>query len=196
MRENREKPIVGFLYRRLKIHEKKRHLKTVGREIIVDLERTREIYRNDKEWFDLVRSYIKNETLDIGSKYGMVTEGKDAVALDIVRKFLQVNLHMNKVLADACNLPFVSEYFATVVATEILEHLEHPEIVVKEIRRVLKKDGRAIISVPDRYNVFSEVEHIQYFTEKRFQKIFKDFEVEMCRILPSGHIFGVFKVIK
>jgi len=70
MRENREKPILGFFYRHLKIHEKKRHLKTAGRETIVDLEGTREIYRKDREWFELIRVYIKDETLDVGSKYG------------------------------------------------------------------------------------------------------------------------------
>lgn len=196
MRENREKPILGFLYRRLKIYEKKRHLKTAGREIIVDLEGTREIYRKDREWFELIRAYIKDETLDVGSKYGMVTEGSNAIALDTVREFLRVNLHSNKVLGDACNLPFMNETFTTVVATEILEHLPHPHEAVREIKRVLKNNGRAIVSVPDRYNFFSEVEHIQYFNKRKFLHLFEDFEINVCKVLSTGHIFGVFRVIK
>jgi len=196
MRENREKPILGFLYRRLKIYEKKRHLKTAGRKIIVDLEGTREIYRKDSEWFELVRAYIKDETLDVGSKYGIVTEGSNVIALDIVREYLRVNLLSNKVLGDACNLPFGNETFTTVVATEILEHLPHPHEAVREIRRVLKNNGRAIISVPDRYNVFSEVEHIQYFNKRKILHLFKDFEINVYKVLSTGHIFGVFRVIK
>ena len=186
MRENREKPILGFLYKRLKIYEKKRHLKTAGREIIVDLEGTREIYRKDREWFELIRAYIKDETLDVGSKYGIVTEGGNVVALDIVREFLRVNLHSNKVLGDACNLPFMNETFTTVVATEILEHLPHPHEVVREIRRVLKNNGRAIVSVPDRYNFFSQVEHIQYFNKRNFLHLFEDFEINVCKVLSTG----------
>ena len=196
MRENREKPIIGFFYRHLKIHEKKRHLKTAGREIIVDLEGTKEIYRKDREWLELVRAYIQGKTLDVGSKYGLVTKDNDVVALDIIKEYLRINVHANKILADARNLPFTDESFATVVATEILEHLEHPDKAVKEIKRVLKNNGRAIISVPNRYSVFSEVEHIQYFTERRICHLFKDCDVVVCSAISTGHIFSVIRVIK
>lgn len=106
----------------------------------------------------------------------LVTEGSNAIALDTVREFLRVNLHSNKVLGDACNLPFMNETFTTVVATEISEHLPHPHEAVREIRRVLKNNGRAIISVPDRYNFFSQVEHIQYFTKRKILYLFKDLD--------------------
>jgi ubiquinone/menaquinone biosynthesis C-methylase UbiE len=118
------------------------------------------------------------------------------VALDIAKEYLNANVHTVKILADASNLPLVNESFTTVVATEILEHLEHPDRAIKEIKRVLKKDGQAIISVPDRYASFSQVEHIQFFSQRKIIHLFKDFTVNACEILSTGQIFCVFKVIK
>ena len=106
MRENRDKPLLNFLYRHLKLYEKKRILKAHKPEIVVNIKATEEIYHKDVEWLQLVNGYMRGRTLDVGSKFGMVTKGKDVVALDIVRGHLQLNVHSDKVLVDACNLPF------------------------------------------------------------------------------------------
>lgn len=196
MRENREKPIINFFYRNLKIREKKRLLRMQPPAVVVDVKGTQELYRRHAEWLQCINNYIIGKTLDVGSKYGLVTKEKDVVALDIVKDYLRLNVHKNKVLADACNLPFVDESFETVVATEILEHLEHPKKTVAEIRRVLKDGGRAVMSVPHRYYSFSQPTHLHYFTERKVCRLFKGFNVVVCKIIPTGHIFGVFKVIK
>jgi SAM-dependent methyltransferase len=167
LRENREKPIINFIYRHLKIREKKKFLRMHPPTVVVDVKGTQELYRRDAEWLQLINNYILGKTLDVGSKYGLVTKEKDVVALDIAKDFLRLNVHKDKVLADACNLPFVDKSFETIVATEILEHLEYPRKAVEEIRRVLKNEGRAVMSVPNRYNVFSEPTHLHYFTERK-----------------------------
>ena len=51
--------------------------------------------------------------------------------------------------ADAHFLPFRNEAFDTVVCYEVIEHVDSPRKVLKEIARVLKKGGRAIISTPN-----------------------------------------------
>jgi len=196
LRENREKPIINFCYRHLKIREKKRLLRLHPPAVVVDVKGTQELYRRDAEWLQLINEYILGKTLDVGSKYGLVTKGKDVVAVDIVKDYLRLNAHKDRVLADACNLPFINDSFETVVTTEILEHLEHPKKAVEETRRVLKNEGCAVMSVPNRYNVFSEPTHIHYFTERKVCRLFKDFNVIVCKAIPTGHIFGVFKVIK
>lgn len=196
LRENREKPIISFLYRHLKIHEKKRQLRNNPPKEFVDIEGTEEIYSREVERIRLIREFISGKTLDIGSKLGFVTKGNDVVAFDIVKDFLRYNVHNDKVLGDANNLPFIDKVFTTVVASEILEHLESPEKAVKEIMRVLKNNGRAIDSVPDRYNSFSQTTHIQYFTERKVCRLFRDFGVEVCRAISTGHIFGVFRAIE
>lgn len=47
---------------------------------------------------------------------------------------------------DMCIVP--TSFFGTCVSTELLEHVEQPQKVVTEIRRVLKPDGLAIFTVP------------------------------------------------
>ncbi|MCL5267203.1 MAG: class I SAM-dependent methyltransferase [Bacteroidetes bacterium] len=51
-------------------------------------------------------------------------------------------------LADAHHLPFKDESLDLVIASEILEHLNTPETASREIWRVLKPGGRAIVSTP------------------------------------------------
>jgi methionine biosynthesis protein MetW len=46
-------------------------------------------------------------------------------------------------------LPYPDASFDAVICLEVLEHLVNPETVAREIRRVLKPGGRALISVPN-----------------------------------------------
>ena len=46
-------------------------------------------------------------------------------------------------------LPYPDASFDVVICLEVLEHLVDPETVAREIRRVLKPGGRALISVPN-----------------------------------------------
>ncbi|MFZ1082579.1 MAG: methyltransferase domain-containing protein [Candidatus Kryptoniota bacterium] len=52
------------------------------------------------------------------------------------------------ILADAHCLPFKTGSLDFVIASEILEHLNHPEDAAAEIHRVLKRGGKSIISTP------------------------------------------------
>ena len=54
------------------------------------------------------------------------------------------------VLGDIEAMPFADESFATVVCTEVLEHVPYPEVALSEIRRVLAPGGLLIGSVPCR----------------------------------------------
>jgi len=50
--------------------------------------------------------------------------------------------------ADAEFLPFQDERFEAVVCSELLEHVSDPPCVLREIFRVLRKSGTALICVP------------------------------------------------
>jgi 2-polyprenyl-3-methyl-5-hydroxy-6-metoxy-1,4-benzoquinol methylase len=59
-------------------------------------------------------------------------EGVELVAADLNRRF-----------------PFDDGAFDAVVALEIIEHLENPNLFLRELRRVVKKGGRVVVSTPN-----------------------------------------------
>jgi len=62
--------------------------------------------------------------------------------------FAAAKIKAKLVRAKAEKLPFSNNFFDVVLATEIIEHLPRPELMLQEINRVLKKGGRAIITTP------------------------------------------------
>jgi ubiquinone/menaquinone biosynthesis C-methylase UbiE len=51
---------------------------------------------------------------------------------------------------DIESMPFADATFETVVCTEVLEHVPHPESALAEMRRVLRPGGLLLGSVPAR----------------------------------------------
>ncbi|MFN7044602.1 MAG: class I SAM-dependent methyltransferase [Flavobacterium sp.] len=79
-------------------------------------------------------------------------------------------------------MPFENESFECAFGTEVLEHCPEPEIVLKEVFRVLKDDGVFFFTVPFLWNLH-EVPHDEYrytpFSLERHLKNsgFKDVEI-------------------
>ena len=47
-------------------------------------------------------------------------------------------------------IPYSESYFDAVIASGVVEHLEHPADLIREVKRVLKKDGVLVISASDK----------------------------------------------
>lgn len=103
-------------------------------------------------------------------------------------------------LESAYDLPFKKNEFDCVICTEVLEHLSHENRALKEMKRVLKDDGKILITVPN-YNfpftwdplnwllmrVFNThidkdiwwlagiwADHLRLYKDKDIEKIFKN----------------------
>jgi SAM-dependent methyltransferase len=55
-------------------------------------------------------------------------------------------------------LPFADGVFDTVVCSEILEHLFRPDLLLREIMRVLKPGGRVILTVPNLHGLRNRID--------------------------------------
>jgi ubiquinone/menaquinone biosynthesis C-methylase UbiE len=58
-------------------------------------------------------------------------------------------------IMDAAKLSFADNSFDIIIATEVIEHFPAPELLLCEILRVLKPDGKVIITSPNGGIVFS-----------------------------------------
>lgn len=93
--------------------------------------------------------------LDIGCGFGefagvvfdRIEMGIDINQSDLTRA-LKGKKYKKVRWADARKLPFKDNSYNTTVSVSVLEHIEEGEKVVKEVYRVLKKDGLFIFSVP------------------------------------------------
>lgn len=64
----------------------------------------------------------------------------------------KVNKNPNIIIKDAMEgLPFKKDSFDRIFCLEVIEHVHTPIFLLEEIRRVLKKDGKAVVSCPDPY---------------------------------------------
>lgn len=83
--------------------------------------------------------------------------GIDISSLDInIAKVLKKAFDMDNIIfdvGDAENLSLPDNFFDIVLCSEVIEHLTHPENSIKEIRRVLKPGGVAIITTPNKDNL-------------------------------------------
>lgn len=92
---------------------------------------------------------------------------------------------------DGNELPFESNSFDSVVSFEVLEHVKNPHIYITEILRVLKPNGKLMLSVP-----FFWIEHEKPFDYRRFTQngiknflISRGFEVKFSR-KTTGAIYA------
>lgn len=117
------------------------------------------------EFYDEVLGFNKNyfgNILDIGCGRGFLLKklkekakkGSRFFGLDISSKLCDIAKENNPdaeiTRGDAENLPFEDDFFDFVFMTEVLEHLIDYNKSLKEAKRVLKKNGIFIVSVPNR----------------------------------------------
>jgi len=100
------------------------------------------------------------KVLDIGCGHGICHNllkgrlksycGIDAAKYPGIKNSKRVDLNNKK-------LPFASKSFDAVICTDVLEHLFYPDEICEEIKRVLKPEGIAIISLPNEITIDNRI---------------------------------------
>lgn len=97
-----------------------------------------------------IASEKASSILDVGCRNGIILANvnlKTKFGLDVTYYGPLNNFIFIK--ADAEHLPFKPEAFDIVTACEVLEHLYDMDTAINEIKRVTKKDGYIIITIPN-----------------------------------------------
>lgn len=112
--------------------------------------------------YKFAETYIKDKSvldLGCGSGYGakiLSTNAKKVLAIDKSKdtiEFAKNNFGNEKVEFICANVLETGINYNSVdvvVCFEVIEHLETPDLLIMEIKRVLKKDGLLIISTPNK----------------------------------------------
>lgn len=90
--------------------------------------------------------------LDIGAKGGSNVTGTEATVVGIDLEFSRSTSNSNTeyLYADGRELPFDNNTFDYVVLNQVVEHVNGRASLFREVRRVLKKEGIALFSFPNR----------------------------------------------
>jgi len=98
-------------------------------------------------------SRAEGKCLEVGAGTGSISQallakGRGVVATDISPGMVEEmkKKGINAVVCDAERLPFPDALFDTVLASEMIYYLDHPEQFLKEARRVLKPGGTVLLS--------------------------------------------------
>jgi ubiquinone/menaquinone biosynthesis C-methylase UbiE len=74
------------------------------------------------------------------------------------------------------NLPMPDSYFDVIIASQILEHVIRRQRFMREMLRVLKPEGRALIFVPNNcLGPIDEPEHVIKYSQVTFTKFLSEF---------------------
>lgn len=138
-----------------------------------------------------------NKILDLGCGFkpykNLYENFKESIGID-----LETSVHLNSEIDffyDGKNIPFEKDYFDCVLCTEVLEHVENPDLFLKEINRVLERDGILILTVPFLQLLHEIPYDFNRFTPFALKKILHDngFEFEHIEGLgsPSGFVINL-----
>ncbi len=150
-------------------------------------------YKSDYLRFKQINKYIKGkEILDIGSKEGFVHS-----LLSRNNKELKFQTLDNSGKADfnidLDNPRKIEKKFDTIIAGEIIEHLESPINFIRYCKTLLKKGGRLIITTPNAIG-------IQYLINESWCVYYKDyrghtqtFTIPMLKRILTDEGFSIIK---
>ncbi|PIW36742.1 MAG: hypothetical protein COW24_03595 [Candidatus Kerfeldbacteria bacterium CG15_BIG_FIL_POST_REV_8_21_14_020_45_12] len=141
-------------------------LKTYAKGVLLDIGAGRQVYRS------FLPETVTYRSLDFADTEENYEKNR---ALDII--------------GDAQNIPLDDESIDTVLCTEVLEHLPEPQLAAKEIIRLLKPGGYAIVTVPFLGYYHDEPWDYYRFTKHGLQQMLVTESTELISEAGLGGLF-------
>ena len=163
---------------------------------------------------------VDGPVLDIGCDGGTLLEKMAArakspqvVAIDVAHEAVEYTKNTRPdfavMVGDAERLPFADGAFAAIFASEVLEHIHHPEHLFAEVKRCLREGGYGIVAVPAETPLFKLLwflwtrfgkgrvwnhAHVQDFGRGHLDKVVKDAGFRITR--DKRFLLGMLRAVK
>ncbi len=159
----------------------------------------------------------KDSVLDIGCGTGAHLDdiqrkiGCKCIGVDIRDDLFKLNKNKKLVLkfSDMRHLKIPDSSMTKVFSLGVFEHVPETEKVFDEVKRVLKRDGKVLFSVPNKISMFHITKKIKQalglwklgyeasFTIKRLKRMLekKGFYIEKAYIVPHGRVSNPFNLV-
>jgi ubiquinone/menaquinone biosynthesis C-methylase UbiE len=163
---------------------------------------------------------VNGRLLDVGCDGGTLTEQvanqarpQQVVGVDISVSSLAYNItrrpQFDVALGDAEELPFRDGMFDAIFCSEVMEHIQHPEKMLSEVRRCLAPAGYAVVMVPTETPLFKllwffwtkfgkgkvwDHAHIQNFSGKSLDRVVKQAGFRVVK--DKRFLMGMIRALK
>jgi len=91
------------------------------------------------------------------------------------------------VFYDGKNIPFKDETFDSILCTQVFEHVENIETIINELYRILKKDGKILITAPFIFPEHEMPHDYRRFTVNGLSSLLVHYGFEVISTLKNGH---------
>jgi glycosyltransferase involved in cell wall biosynthesis len=172
-----------------------------GSEILARLNRAP---RFTKWMADTIRPYLGEQVLEIGAGIGNLTSNLvprmsywasdiNPHYLDRLKKLQQTRPYLRVQYTDAsAGETYPEQQFASVICLNVVEHLEDDVNALRNIRRSLDRNGRAIILVPNGPGLYGSLDrvlgHYRRYTRKQLVAVCEQAGFHVEKLLKFNHV--------
>ncbi|OFY20723.1 MAG: hypothetical protein A2W98_01260 [Bacteroidetes bacterium GWF2_33_38] len=150
------------------------------------------IYSKTKK---LCAEHISGRVLEIGAGGNYLKEEfKNAynewISLDYDLRSDSIDIR-----GDGQNLPFKNEIFDTIISIDVLEHVPNPEKFVSEIFRVMKPNGKVILSTPFFFYLHEEPHDFFRFSKYGLKVLFERNGFNVQEVTPTAGLISIIGIL-
>jgi len=188
--ENSVFRIQEFLdYKETTFKLRENQLEIITKKIVPSISNNIKANKNYKELLSLLISQAPiSKVLVIGGS--ILGEGFEQLLSEPKLNLIESDVTFGprtQIIFDAHNIPFPDEFFNCVIIQAVLEHVIDPQRCVKEVHRVLKKQGLVYAETPFMQQVHMGKYDFQRFTHLGHRRLFRDFnEIESGAVCGPG----------
>lgn len=101
--------------------------------------------------------------------------------------------HKNKhsFICSLDNIPKSDNYYDAIINTQVLEHVENPQLVLNEMYRILKPGGKLFLTAPQGWGVHGAPYHFFNFTNYGLELLLKKSGFNIILLNQGVEFFGI-----